>query len=295
MRNFFATSCLFLSFLLSFVPPAMAAPELPPIEPRVIPLWPDGSPNNPAGGPRPILEVYRAFPPARAADLTIVILPGGGYGILSPFERLYAEYFRALGYSSIVVNYRVGSTNRYPAAFADGLRAMRLVRQHGAEWGLPTKRIVLLGGSAGGHLAALIATRPDFYRDPEDDLAGKVSARPDRLILLYPVISAVAPYRHGSFKNWFAADTPASTFAAVSPEIHVTKENPPVIIFHAADDTNVTVDNSIDFARANWTAGVPAELHVFPYGGHGYRFAYDAEVSSRWRDLVRQWLADWKN
>ncbi len=295
MLNFFQTRFLLLLLMLGFAATFTAAPELPPIEPRVIPLWPDGSPNNPASGPRPVLEVYRAFPPARSVDITIVIVPGGGYGILSPFERLYAEYFRALGYSSVVVNYRVGPTNRYPAAYADGLRAMRLVRQHGAEWGLSTKRIVLLGGSAGGHLAALIATRPDFYRDPEDDLAGKVSARPDRLILLYPVISTVASYRHGSFKNWFAADTPMSAYAAVSPEIHVTKENPPVIIFHAADDTNVTVDNSIDFARANWAAGVPAELHVFPHGGHGYRFAYDAEVSQRWRELVLQWLADWKD
>jgi acetyl esterase/lipase len=219
-----------------------------------------------------------------------VILPGGGYGSLSPYERLYAEFFRSLGYGAAVVDYRVGP-NPYPAAYADGLRALRLVRRHGAEWGLASRRIVLLGASAGGHLAALVATRPDFYRDPQDELAGQVSARPDGLILLYPVISAVAPYRHAaSFSHWFGPEASEALRSAVSPELHVTRDNPPAIIFHAADDPVVPVENSLVFARACWRAGVPAELHVFPRGGHGFRFAYDAEVSPRWRDLVRQWL-----
>lgn len=265
---------------------------LPPVEPQVVPLWPDGSPNNPAGGPRPTLEIYRPFTPTHTADATVVIFPGGGYGMLSPYEKLDSEYFRSLGYTAVVVNYRV-KPNRYPAAYADALRAIRLVRQHADEWNLPVKHLALCGGSAGGHLAALVATRPDFYRDPEDDLASRFSARPDRLILLYPVISAIAPYRHGSFNNWFDATTPDSLREAVSPERYVTKANPPVILFHAADDPNVTVDNSVDFARACWAAGVPAELHVFPRGGHGRLFAYDAEVSPRWRAILQQWLAAW--
>ncbi len=267
-------------------------PSLPPVEPQIVPLWPDGSPNNPADAPRPTLEIYRPFPPARTVDAMIVILPGGGYAILSPYEKLLGEYFRSLGYTAVVVNYRV-KLHCYPAAYADALRAIRLVRQHAAEWGLPVKHLALYGGSAGGHLAALVATRPDYYRDPNDDLAGKVSARPDRLILFYPVISSVAPYRHGSFNNLFKAETPEDLREAVSPERHVTKDNPPVILFHAADDTNVVPDNSIDFARACWAAGVPAELHVFPRGGHGRAFAYDAEVSPRWREILRQWLAGW--
>ena len=291
-----ASSARFLAFaaLVGFIAPSSAqSPALPPVEPQIVPLWPDGSPNNPAAGPRPTIEIYRPFAPARPAEVTIVILPGGGYGILSPFEKLYGEYFRAFGYATVVVNYRL-KPNRYPAAYADALRAIRLVRQHAAEWGLPVKRLALLGGSAGGHLAALVATRPDFYRDPSDDLAGTISARPDRLILLYPVISAVAPYRHRSLNNWFDGEVPEALRNDISPEQHVTKSTPPVLLFHAANDTNVTPENSIDFARACWTAGVPAELHVFPHGGHGYSFAYDAYVSPRWRSLVQEWLAAWK-
>lgn len=269
-------------------------PPLPPVEPQVVPLWPDGSPNNPVDGPRPTLEIYRTFAPARPTEATIVILPGGGYGMLSPYEKLYAEYFRALGYPAVVVNYRI-KPHRYPAAYADALRAIRLVRQHGSEWGLPAQRLAVLGGSAGGHLAALVATRPDFHRDPHDDLAARVSARPDRLILLHPVISAVAPYRHGSFNNWFDSAAPESLREAVSPEKHVTAANPPTLIFHAADDTNVVPDNSRDFALACRAAGVPVELHIFPRGGHGYRFAYDPEVSPRWRGLVQAWLSGWRD
>ena len=84
-------------------------------------------------------------------------------------------------------------------------------------------------------------------------------------------------------------------FHDAAPEKHVDRATPPAILFHAADDTNVIPDNSIDFARACWAVGVPAELHVFPHGGHGRTFAYDAEVSPRWREILQQWLATWKD
>jgi acetyl esterase/lipase len=271
--------------------PAPAQPsDLPPVEPRIVPLWPDGSPHNPAEGPRPTLEIYRTFTDGRTAGATAVILPGGGYSTLSPFHRLMAEWFRAQGYDAVVVNYRV-KPHRYPAPFADALRAMRLVRHRGPEWGLATGKVLLYGGSAGGHLASLVATRPDLHRDPHDDLAGRVPARPDRLILLYPVVSASAAYRHASFNNWFDPAAPDSIHHEVSPEKHVTAANPPTILFHAADDRNVVVSNSVDFARACWSAGVPAELHVYPRGGHGREFSFDPQLSPRWRETLRQWLS----
>ncbi|MBI5381921.1 MAG: alpha/beta hydrolase [Opitutae bacterium] len=264
------------------------------VKPLILPLWPDGSPNNPATGPRPVVELYRPFVPAAALPAVIVICPGGGYGGLSPYERLFAEYFRSLGYTAAVVNYRV-APHRHPAPYADAVRAIRLLRQRAAELKIPARNLALMGGSAGGHLAALVATRPDFYRDPADDLAATVSARPDRLILAYPVISALPPYAHGrSFNRLLGPEASREARQEISPELHVTADMPPTFLFHAADDSEVSVENSLLFARACWAIKVPAELHVFPRGGHGRLFAYAAEVSPRWRDLLRTWLAGWK-
>jgi acetyl esterase/lipase len=261
---------------------------------RVMNLWPDGSPNNPAGGPRPNLEIFYPFAAASVVPVTMVICPGGGYGGLSPYEREMAIYFRALGYTAVVVNYRV-APNRYPAPYADAARAIRLLRQHAGEWKIPAKKIALMGGSAGGHLAALVATRPNLYADPNDDLAATVSARPDRLILAYPVISAVLPQgtKSKTFLRLLGPDPAEKLRIAVSAELHVSADTPPTFLFHAADDDLVPVEHSLAFARACWAAGVPAELHIYPRGGHGRLFAYAAEVSPRWREALLQWLADW--
>ncbi|MDR0352419.1 MAG: alpha/beta hydrolase [Opitutaceae bacterium] len=269
------------------------AADAAPLLHRVVNLWPDGSPNNPAQGPRPAMEIFYPISPGHAIPAVIVICPGGGYGSLSPYEKLFAEHFRALGYTAVVVNYRVKT--RHPAPYADAARAIRLLRSQAGELKVPARNLALMGGSAGGHLAALVATRPTAYRDANDDLAATVSARPDRLILAYPVISAVLG-QTGNSKTFprLLGDSPSDALKkAVSPELHVTKQNPPAFIFHAADDELISVDHSIVFAKACWAAGVPAELHVFPRGGHGRLFAYSADVTWRWRELLRDWLAAW--
>jgi acetyl esterase/lipase len=261
-------------------------------DPRVVPLWPAGSANNPRDAQPPLLEIFYPVVPARAQPVTMVILPGGGFAGLSPYERRFGEYFAALGYPTVVVSYRV-APHRHPASFADAARAIRLLRKHGTEWKLPVQRIALLGGSAGGHLAAMIATQPDLYRDPDDDLAASISARPDRLILLYPVITAIEPFAYASFERLLGPDATDELKARVSPERHVSPNTPATLLIHAADDPVVNVQNSVVFAEACWRAKVPAELHVYPRGGHGKQFAYDAEMSPLWRDVVQRWLARW--
>ena len=279
-----------LTTIAPLTPAVVATPSS--IGTRLVPLWADGSPNNPAEGARPMLEIFSPFDPAHAIAATIVILPGGGYGGLSPYERLFAEYFRGLGYTAAVVTYRV-APHRYPAAYADATRAIRLLRANAKEWNVPAQRLALMGGSAGGHLAALVATRPDLYRDSEDDLTTTIPARPDRLILAYPVISAVTDPHRRSFDRLLGSDAPEELRQQVSPELHVSAATPACFVFHAADDTQVPVAHSILFARACWDAKVPAELHVFPRGGHGRLFAYAADVSPRWRALLEQWLNAW--
>lgn len=293
-RRLASSRWLPLVFGASFgVAAAFASPARPSsIGTRIVPLWADGSPNNPDDGRRPELEIFSPFDPHHAIAATIVILPGGGYGGLSPYERLFAEYFRSLGYTAAVVSYRV-APHRYPAAYADATRAIRLLRAHGGEWNVPSRRLALMGGSAGGHLAALVATRPDLYHDPNDDLAATLSARPDRLILAFPVISAVSDPHLRSFDRLLGPDASESLRREVSPELHVTGATPPAFLFHAADDKEVSVEHSLRFARACWAANVAAELHVFPRGGHGRLFAYAADVSPRWRALLQDWLAAW--
>jgi acetyl esterase/lipase len=240
------------------------------------------------------MEIFLPFAPKDSIPATIVIFPGGGYAGRSVYERLFAEYFRGLGYTAVVVNYRV-APNRYPAPYADAARAIRLLRVRGSEWGVPAQNLAVMGGSAGGHLAALVATQPGIYLDPEDEYAAEISIVPDRLILAYPVISAVNECAQcQSFVRLLGPDPSPETRRLLSPELHVSASTPPTFIFHAADDPLVPVENSLAFARACWTAHVPAELHVFPRGSHGRLFAYAADVSPRWRALLQEWLATWK-
>jgi acetyl esterase/lipase len=257
------------------------------VTPLEIPLW--STPLQGISGPQPSMGVFCPLA-AEAKDMTIVIVPGGGYGIISPYDRTLAEFFRSEGYPAVVIDYRV-LPNRYPAALADVLRAIRLVKAAGHQWGLPTDKIVLLGESAGGQLAAIAATQPNFYRDPHDDLAATISARPDFLVLLYPVITTAGAWRHPSVDKWLGAEATDAFRSSLSPELHVTHSAPPAILFHAADDPIVPWKESLNFAAAYWTAGAPAELHIFPHGGHGHAFAYSPAISETWRSLLLLWLA----
>lgn len=284
--------CLLTAAIITMDSPLNAQPLAKhSVRPRVVPLWADAgavsqvSSDEPAQTPH--LLVYTPFAGRRQSDTTIVIIPGGGFFMLSPYEQLLGEYFRALGYAAVVVNYRI-TPHRYPAGFVDAARAVRMVRQYASDWGIPTRHLVVLGGSAGGFITALLATRPDVVRDPADDLAETVSARPDGIVLLYPVIDAVSQTRSEAIRSWLANDLELGR--RLSPELHVTEATPPAILLHASDDTKIPVENSISYAKACWNAGVSAELHVFPRGGHGRTFGYDPLNTGRWRDVVQTWL-----
>lgn len=238
-----------------------------------IPLWKaDG----------PALEIHR---PATPAKLAVVVLPGGGYRVRAPHEgTTVGEFLAAHGVLAAVVPYRV-FPHQFPAPYADACRAVRLMRHHFA--GLP---VGLMGFSAGGHLAATVATQPDLYHDQNDEFVGQYSARPDRLILCYPVISFVANPHQGSIEALLGRNAPPEQCRQLSNELQVTGDNPPTFLFHTADDPVVPVANSLLFASACAQHRVPVELHVFPHGPHGVGLAADDPVLRCWPELLVAWL-----
>jgi acetyl esterase/lipase len=249
------------------------------VEPLHVSLW---SSSDAAS-----IDVYR--PLAKSSmDTFVLIVPGGGFASLSPYDRLLAEFFRQQGYPSAVVNYRTLPA-QYPAGLTDVMRAVRMARARSASWGIKASRIAVLGESAGGILAAIIATQPQLITDARDDLASSVSARPDLLLLLSPVISASAEKRYRGVDRWLGEMTPAQR-EGISPELHVNAETPPTILFHAADDPIVPYEGNLAFAQACWSSGVSAELHLFPKGGHGHEFYEAPAVSEAWRENALRWL-----
>ena len=150
----------------------------------------------------------------------------------------------------------------------------------------------MLGFSAGGHLAAQLATRPDrpVYA-PVDD-ADRLPARPDFLALGYPVISMGEAITHAISRRELLGPAPtAEAAAAHSNETQVTRDTPPSFLFHATDDADVPVANTLAFYQALHRAGVPAEMHVFARGGHGFSLRFAVGLpAAQWPDLMLTWM-----
>jgi acetyl esterase/lipase len=262
-------------------------------------LWEKGSKNDQPTkeSDRPLMDVYYPKNAEKALMASILICPGGGYGGLAEDHegKQLAEWFAAHGMASAVVLYRI-SPHRFPAPYADACRAMRLLRKNASKYHLDPNRIGIMGFSAGGHLASTLATQPDLYKDPDDNLAATVSARPDRAILCYPVISMDDPNAHqGSVKNLLGDDPDPAKARQMSGYRNVTAQTPPVFLWHTADDDAVPVQNSLMFAQACAENKVPVELHVFTKGAHGLGMATKDPVLRMWPELMMAWLGDWQS
>ena len=181
-----------------------------------------------------------------------------------------ANYFNALGLTAFVLRYRVAPRYRDPAPMLDAQRAIRFVRAHATEFGVRPDQIGVLGFSAGGHLAATVATRFDDGNATASDSVDRAGSRPDFLVLGYPVVSLVEPFAHrGSGDNLLGRDAITAQLAEHSPERHVTARTPPAFLVHTDADNGVPPDNSVAFYLALRRAHVPAELHIFARGAHG--------------------------
>ena len=224
----------------------------------------------------PTLTLYR--PPKRKdTGAAVVVCPGGGYRILAmDLEGTeVCQWLNSAGVSAVLLKYRVPARTgleRYTAALQDAQRALSLARFHAAEWHIDPKRIGIMGFSAGGHLSAAASTRFDKRAYEPVDEADQVSCRPDFTMLIYP---AYLVRKEGP---------------DLSPELTVTSNTPPTFIVQAEDDHAARVENSLFYYLALKKAGVPAEMHLFASGGHGFGLRESDKAVTSWPKRAGEWM-----
>lgn len=203
----------------------------------------------------------------------LIVCPGGGYHFLSDREgEPVALRFAGLGYAVFILHYHVPPQGRYPIPQRQLLAAIDYVRTNCDSYHVMEHAIVVMGFSAGGHLAGcggILWNKPEIYRP----LKKKSSAfRPDGMVLCYPVVTSGPMAHRESFEN-LLGDQYEEKLDAVSLEKHVTKRTPPAFLWHTADDTTVPVENTLLLVQALRARGVPVESHIFPHGIHGQSLA----------------------
>lgn len=244
----------------------------------------------------PALEVYL---PAKANSngQAVLIFPGGGYHILAyDWEGTdIAKYLNSKGIAGIVVKYRLPTsesvTDPHNVPLIDAQRAIRMVRYNADKWNLDAGKIGIMGFSAGGHLASTLGTHFQEEVYPRREPLDMLSARPDFMILVYPVITFTKTTVHqGSRVALLGAQPGEDLVRHFSNELQVTKDTPPAILIHAADDQAVPAENSILFFQALQSQGVPAALHIYPEGGHGFSLSPKDPYLRGWTERVTEWL-----
>jgi acetyl esterase/lipase len=268
-------------------------------QPEAMPLWPHGAPgesplpqpeadtSGPSGAlvagrsvirlgnvSSPTLTVYR--PPAgKNTGAAVLVFPGGGYSILAlDLEGSeICEWLNSIGVTGVLVKYRVPAQQnsaRKGAPLQDAQRAISMVRYNAAKWNIDAARIGILGFSAGGHLAASLSNHFDQRTYGAIDEADAVSMRPDFTILVYPA------YLVGSD-------------GALAPGLTVTSSTPPTLLIQAEND-GVGVENSLVYFAALRKNRVPAEMHLYAEGGHGYGLRPTADPVTAWPIRAAEWL-----
>jgi len=285
---------------------------LPPVYAQeIIKLWPDNAIPNAIPGAViteksetsddilrisnvsvPTLTAY--LPPAgKATGAAVMICPGGGYWILASGHEGedVARWFNGMGITAFVLKYRLPDpaimTKQYEVPLLDAMQGIRLIRQNAATYKIDPNKIGVMGFSAGGHLASTLSTH--YFRGERAD----ERAMPNFSILAYPVIT-FGNKAHAGSRDKLLGDqkTSPELIAYYSNELQVTEKTPPTFLVHAEDDKAVPVENSILYYQACLAKNVPAEMHLYPKGGHGFglRTAKFGSLNT-WPDACKAWLS----
>jgi acetyl esterase/lipase len=241
---------------------------------------------------KPTLTIFLA-PKEIANGTAVIIYPGGGYRInaIGHEGTDIAKKFNEMGITAFVLKYRIPNDatmeKKEIGPLQDAQQAIKIVRERASEWNIKPNRIGIMGFSAGGHLASTAGTHFNKSFIPNE---AKINLRPDFMILIYPVISFQDSIAHlGSREQLLGSHSSKDQINYFSNELQVTKETPPTFLVHAGDDDVVKVENSVAFYSNLIKNKVPAELHVYQRGGHGFGLN-NKTTSDSWMDRCKNWM-----
>ena len=249
-------------------------------KPKVLDLWPNGCPTA-SENPQDTARVWLYLPKAeKSTGRSVVICPGGGYSHLAMNHEghEWAPFFNNMGIAVMVLKYRMPHGN-WQVPVEDAEEAVRMLRRNASLWNIKPDDIGIMGSSAGGHLASTIATR------------SRGDAAPNFQILFYPVITMDPSFTHrGSHDNLLGKDVKKKTEREFSSDQQVTRVTPRAFITLSDDDAVVLPANGTNYYLECYRHDVPASLHIYPSGGHGWgirsSFAFHVEMMQE----LRSWL-----
>jgi len=277
----------------------------------IIPLYKDEVPNSKQTsdeesstyeGPDRILIIHNVSRPSltvylpdkgKANGTSVIICPGGGYSVLAASHEGadVAKKFNDWGITAFVLKYRIPDNktmvNKEIGPLQDAQKAIQTVRERAKEWNINPNKIGIMGFSAGGHLASTAGTH---FNHVVIDNKNNISLRPDFMVLIYPVISFSDSIGHiGSRDNLLGKDPSAEKIKEYSNELQINSNTPPAFLVHAGDDGVVKVQNSIYFYEGEQRNKIPAEMHIYPRGGHGFGM-HNPTTKDEWIERLKNWL-----
>ena len=230
-------------------------------------------------------------------NVAVLVIPGGGYwGLWFDKEGVdVAKWLNNIGVSAFVLKHRLphweSKDCRSKVALMDAQRAMRIIRKNSKIWNIDPNKIGVLGFSAGGHLASTLSTHHDNGLDLSDLKIEKTSSRPDFSILVYPVITMNRPYAHNGSRENLLGKIPSQEYLDYySNNLQVREDTPPAILIHSDDDKGVLPENSIQYYLALRKYNIPAALHIWEDGGHGYGLGNDKGSIKSWAKICEEWM-----